>query len=98
MAHRQRDLADEMATRYGCDDPLRPATAGRELRDWRDLFEGARPVVERADDDGDYQADASVRMVSPYTCAQRWRCGQRAGDRSEHAKTPGRFPTGVVSS
>jgi len=63
MAHRQRDLADEMATRYGCDDPLHPATAGRELRDWRDLFEGARPVVERADDDGDYQADASVRMV-----------------------------------
>ena len=48
----QRELSD-----------LRPFAS--ELRDWRDLFEGARPVVERADDDGDYQADVSVRIVSP---------------------------------
>ena len=65
MAHRLRDLADEIATRYGCDDHLHPATTGREFRDSRDFVEGARPVVEQADDDGDYQGDASVRMVSP---------------------------------
>ena len=41
------------------------ATTWPEFRDSRDFVEGARPVVEQADDDGDYQGDASVRMVSP---------------------------------
>lgn len=75
-ANRQRDLADEIAKRYGVDDPLHPL-GGRQFADWREFVDRvARPLVDRVDephligDEAEQAAMALYRTVSPFAiCA-----------------------------
>lgn len=71
MRHRAnatRELADEMALMFGCDDPLHPL-AVNEFRDWKDFVDRvARPLVAA---DGDREAEQTAmqlyRRASPYS-------------------------------
>jgi len=69
FCNRERDIADEAATRWKCDDPLHPLGLDpQEFRDWRDFIDRvARPLIEADGEDVATQAAMALyRKASPY--------------------------------
>jgi hypothetical protein len=70
-ANSSRDVADEIAARWGCDDPQHPWNFPGEFTSWKDFVDRcARPLVEasEANDEAAVQAALKLfRTVSPYS-------------------------------
>lgn len=71
FANRERDIADETAAKFGCDDPLHPFMPvgdEQEFRDWLDFVERvAIPLVEADGDEAKVQeAMRLYRKASPH--------------------------------